>query len=190
MMALGATTVGDIFSPRERGRWMGLIMSVFGLGSIRGPLVGGFITDNFGWRWVFYVNLPLGVVALAALVILLPRLGGHGRVNIDWLGILLLVSAVLPILLALTWAGIPYPWASGQVIGALSIGAILLIAFAVWENHSAEPVLTLHLFESRAFTVAVILSFLVGIALFGTLTLLPRFGQGVVLYRPQAAGSV
>ena len=190
MMALGATTVGDIFSPRERGRWMGLIMSVFGLGSIVGPLVGGFITDNFGWRWVFYVNLPLGVVALAALVILLPRLGGHGRVNIDWLGILLLVSAVLPILIALTWAGITYPWASGQVIGALGIGAILLIAFAVWESRAAEPILTLHLFQSRAFTVAVILSFLVGIALFGTLTFLPLYGQGVLGYSAQDAGLV
>src|SRR5437588_3171075 len=147
LMALGVTTIGDIFSPRERGRWMGLIMSVFGLGSIVGPLVGGFITDNFGWRWVFYVNLPLGVVALASLVILLPRLGGHGRVHIDWPGIVLLVSGVLPILVALTWAGITYPWASGQVIGTLGIGAILLIAFAVWVNHAAAPVLTVHHFH-------------------------------------------
>ena len=189
-MALGATTVGDIFSPRERGRWMGLIMSVFGLGSIVGPLVGGFITDHFGWRWVFYVNLPLGLVALASLVILLPRLRGRGQVRIDWPGIVLLVSGVLPILIGLTWAGITYPWGSVQVIGALGIGAILLIAFAVWENHAAEPVLTLHLFESRAFTVAVILSFMVGIALFGTLTFLPLYGQGVLGYSAQDAGLV
>src|SRR3989442_8236215 len=138
MMALGATTVGDIFSPRERGRWMGLIMSVFGLGSIVGPLVGGFITDNFGWRWVFYVNLPLGVVALAALVMLLPRLGGHGRVRIDWLGIVLLVSAVLPILIALTWAGITYPLASRPAISCLGIGWIPLIGFAVCANHATR----------------------------------------------------
>src|SRR5438093_2170361 len=190
MMALGATTVGDIFAPRERGRWMGLIMSVFGLGSIVGPLVGGFITDHFGWRWVFYVNLPLGLVALASLVILLPRLRGRGQVRIDWPGIVLLVSGVLPILIGLTWAGISYPWGSIQVIGALGIGAILLIAFAVWENHAAEPVLTLHLFESRAFTVAVILSFMVGIALFGTLTFLPLYGQGVLGYSAQDAGLV
>jgi EmrB/QacA subfamily drug resistance transporter len=190
MMALGATTIGDIFSPRERGRWMGLIMSVFGLGSIVGPLVGGFITDHFGWRWVFYVNLPLGLVALGLLVFLLPRLGRRGQVRIDWPGIVLLVSGVLPILIGLTWAGITYPWGSVQVIGALVIGALLLVAFALWENHAAEPVLTLHLFESRAFTVAVILSFLVGIALFGSLTFLPLYGQGVLGYSAQDAGLV
>ncbi|OLD07908.1 MAG: hypothetical protein AUJ09_01180 [Firmicutes bacterium 13_1_40CM_3_65_11] len=110
LMALGVTTIGDIFSPRERGRWMGLIMSVFGLGSIVGPLVGGFITDHFGWRWVFYVNLPLGLIALVLIGFLLPRLAGHGRVRIDWLGIALLVAGVLPILVGLTWAGLTYPW--------------------------------------------------------------------------------
>src|SRR5947208_8054978 len=131
MMALGATTVGDIFSPRERGRWMGLIMSVFGLGSIVGPLIGGFITDHLGWRWVFYVNLPPGLIALALLAILLPRLSGHGRVRIDWLGIALLVAGVLPILIGLTLAGLTYPWGSPPVIGALVVGAVLLVAFAV-----------------------------------------------------------
>src|SRR2546428_97219 len=106
LMELGVTTIGGIFSARERGRWMGLIMSVFGLGSIVGPLVGGFITDHFGWRWVFYVNLPLGLIALALIGFLLPRLAGHGRVRIDWLGIALLVAGVLPILVGLTWAGL------------------------------------------------------------------------------------
>jgi EmrB/QacA subfamily drug resistance transporter len=190
MMALGATTIGDIFSPRERGRWMGLIVSVFGVGSIVGPLVGGFITDHFGWRWVFYVNLPLGLIALVLLSVLLPRLAGHGRVRIDWLGIALLVSGVVPILIGLTWAGITYPWGSPQVIGALTAGAVLILAFAVWENHAAEPILTLHLFESRAFTVAVILSFLVGIALFGALTFLPLYAQGVLGYSAQDSGLV
>src|SRR5438067_9324582 len=190
MMSLGVTTIGDIFSPRERGRWMGLIMSVFGLGSIVGPLVGGFITDHFGWRWVFYVNLPLGLIALALIGFLLPRLAGHGRVRIDWLGIALLVVGVLPLLVGLTWAGLTYPWGSPQVIGALVAGAILLVAFAVWENRAAEPILPLHLFENRAFTVAVILSFLVGIALFGTLTFLPLYAQGVLGYSAQDSGLV
>lgn len=190
MMALGVTTIGDIFSPRERGRWMGLIMTSFGLGSILGPLVGGFITDHFGWRWVFYVNLPLGLVALAMLFVLLPRVRGRGRVRIDWPGIVLLVSGVLPILIGLTWAGITYPWDSVQVIGTLTGGALVLVAFAIWENHAAEPILSLHLFESRAFRVAVILSFLVGIALFGALTFLPLYAQGVLGYSAQNAGLV
>ena len=190
MMALSATTIGDIFSPRERGRWMGLIMSVFGLGSIVGPLVGGFITDHLGWRWVFYVNIPLGLIALAMLGLTLPRLGRPGRVRVDWLGIAFLVAGVVPILVALTWAGITYPWGSVQVIGLFAIGALMLLFFAAWENHAAEPVLTLHLFENRAFTVAVVLSFLVGVALFSTLTFLPLYAQGVLGESAQNAGLV
>src|SRR5712692_1951390 len=134
MMALAVTTIGDIFSPRQRGRWTGLIVSVFGLGSIVGPLVGGFITDHFGWRWVFLVNLPLGLIGLVLIAVLLPKLVGRGRVRVDWLGIVLLVSGVVPLLIALTWAGITYPWDSIQVITALSVGAVLLVVFAVWEN--------------------------------------------------------
>ena len=190
MLALGATTIGDIFSPRQRGRWMGLIVSVFGLGSIIGPLVGGFITDHFGWRWVFLVNLPLGAISLALIAFLLPRLAGHGRVRIDWVGIVLLVGGVVPILVGLTWAGITYPWDSIQVITPLVGGAVVLAVFAVWENHVAEPILTLHLFDSRAFTVAVLLSFVVGMALFGALTFLPLYAQGVLGYSAQDAGLV
>src|SRR5438874_4652656 len=190
LMALAVTTIGDIFSPRERGRWMGLFMSVFGLGSIVGPLVGGFITDHFGWRWVFGVNVPLGLVALALLGTLLPRIRGRGRVRIDWVGIVLLIAGVVPILIGLTWAGITYPWNSVHVVVAIAGGAAVLLLFAIWENHAAEPVLTLHLFESRAFTVAVILSFLVGIALFGALTFLPLYAQGVLGYSAQDAGLV
>src|SRR5438445_5354867 len=109
LMALGVTTIGDIFSPRERGRWMGLIMSVFGLGSIVGPLVGGFITDHFGWRWVFYVNLPLGLIGLALLGLTLPRLGRPGRLRVDWLGIALLIAGGLPGLIGLPGPGLTLP---------------------------------------------------------------------------------
>lgn len=190
MMALSVTTIGDIFSPRERGRWMGLIMSVFGLGSILGPLVGGIITDHLGWRWVFGVNIVPGLIALGLLWYLLPRLSRWGRVRIDWVGIILLVAGVVPLLIGLTWAGITYPWGSVQVISTMIGGGIILVAFAIWENRAAEPVLTLHLFESRAFTVAVILSFLMGVALFGALTFLPLYAQGVLGYSAQDSGLV
>ena len=190
MMALSVTTIGDIFSPRERGRWMGLIMSVFGLGSILGPLVGGFITDSLGWRWVFGVNIVPGLIALGLLWFLLPRLAHGGRVRIDWVGIILLIAGVVPLLIGLTWAGITYPWGSVQVITTMGAGAIILLAFAIWENRAAEPVLTLHLFESRAFTVAVIISFLMGISLFGALTFLPLYAQGVLGYSAQDSGLI
>jgi EmrB/QacA subfamily drug resistance transporter len=190
MMALSVTTIGDIFSPRERGRWMGLIMSVFGLGSIVGPLVGGFITDHFGWRWVFGVNIVPGLIALGLLAYLLPRIAGRGRVRIDWIGIALLIAGVVPVLIGLTWAGITYPWASVQVVTSIAGGAVILAIFAIWENRAPEPILTLHLFENRSFTVAVILSFLMGIALFGALTFLPLYAQGVLGYSAQDAGLV
>jgi EmrB/QacA subfamily drug resistance transporter len=190
MMALSVTTLGDIFSPRERGRWMGLIISVFGLGSIAGPLVGGFITDHFGWRWIFYVNLPLGIFSLAMLVWLLPRVQASGRVRIDWAGITLLVAALVPFLIGLTWAGITYPWGSVQVIGSLVIGGLVAIVFVWHENHAVEPVLSLHLFENRTFTVAVLLSLLMGLSLFGTLTFLPLYAQGVKGQSAQNAGLI
>ena len=190
MMALAVTTLGDIFSPRERGRWMGLIMSVFGLGSIVGPTLGGIVTDHFGWRWIFYVNLPLGIFALAMLASTLPRVRRTGTVNIDWLGIILLVAAVVPFLIGLTWAGITYPWSSVQVITTLGAGALLGIVFLIHENRTREPILSLHLFENRTFTVAVILSFLIGIALFGSLTFLPLYAQGVKGQSAQDAGLI
>ena len=190
MMALSVTTLGDIFSPRERGRWMGLIMSVFGLGSIVGPLVGGFITDHLGWRWVFYVNLPLGMVSLGMLVRLLPRVRPFGRASVDWGGIALLVVAVVPILIGLTWAGTTYPWGSWPVIGMLGVGVAFAIAFGWYENRVEEPVLSFHLFENRTFTVAVVLSFLMGVALFGCLTFLPLYAQGVKGQSAQDAGLI
>jgi len=190
MMALAVTTLGDIFSPRERGRWMGLIMSVFGLGSIVGPTLGGVVTDHFGWRWIFYVNLPLGIFALAMLASTLPRVRRTGRVQIDWLGITLLVAAVVPFLIGLTWAGISYPWGSVQVIGTLGAGGILALLSAVHENRAREPILSLHLFENRTFAVAVVLSFLVGVALFGTVTFLPLYAQGVKGQSAQDAGLI
>ncbi|HSO94093.1 MAG TPA: MFS transporter, partial [Candidatus Dormibacteraeota bacterium] len=140
MMALAVTTLGDIFSPRERGRWMGLIMSVFGLGSIVGPTLGGIVTDHFGWRWIFYVNLPLGIFALAMLAWTLPRVRRTGSVKIDWLGIALLIAAVVPFLIGLTWAGITYPWSSVQVITTLGAGLILGIFFLIHENRAKEPI--------------------------------------------------
>jgi EmrB/QacA subfamily drug resistance transporter len=190
MMSLVGITIGDIFSPRERGRWMGLIMSVFGLGSIAGPTVGGFITHHLGWRWVFYVNLPLGLIALGLMAFMLPRLRRRGRVRIDWLGIALLIAGVVPILIGLTWAGVAYPWGSLPVIASIGGGTLVLVGFAFWEKHAAEPVLTLQLFASWAFTMTVALSFLVAAAFYGTLTFLPLYAQGVLGESAQDAGLV
>ena len=190
MMALSAATIGDIFSPLERGRWMGLMMGVFGLGSIVGPAVGGVLTDHLGWRWVFYINLPFGLIALGMLAALLPRMRLAGRPRIDWLGIVLLVAGLVPMLLAFTWAGVTYPWLSIQVTGGLALGVLVLVLFLIYETRAAEPILSPHLFENKVFRVAVIINFLVGMSLFGSLTFIPLYFQGVLGETAQNAGFV
>ena len=141
MMPIVQAIVGDIFPPAQRARWAGVLMSVWGLATIVGPLLGGWITDNIGWRWAFYVNLPVGVIALAFAALALP---GHARTHrhkVDYFGSTLLVSAAVPLLLGLSWAGSEYPWSSPVII-CLFVGSVLLWgAFYLREMRAAEPVL-------------------------------------------------
>ncbi|HEX8729768.1 MAG TPA: MFS transporter, partial [Ktedonobacterales bacterium] len=128
-------SIGDLFTPQERGRWQGVIAATFGLASVFGPSLGGWITDNPGWRWVFYVNLPVGAVALITLIIGFPATGSRrGGRRIDWFGVATIVAAVVPLLVALTWAGASYPWGSPQVIGALALSLAMFVAFALIES--------------------------------------------------------
>ena len=108
MMSMPRATVGDIFPPKERAKWMGLMMGVFGLSSIIGPALGGWITDSFSWRWVFYINLPFAVLAIIGVIFTLPKVRAEHRVKVDWLGAVLLMVGLIPILLAFTWAGSKY----------------------------------------------------------------------------------
>lgn len=186
----GMAILLSVLPPERRGVSFAVFGILTGLAVVAGPTVGGFLVTHFGWRWIFYVNLPLGIFALAMLASTLPRVRRTGTVNIDWLGIILLVAAVVPFLIGLTWAGITYPWSSVQVITTLGAGALLGIVFLIHENRTREPILSLHLFENRTFTVAVILSFLIGIALFGSLTFLPLYAQGVKGQSAQDAGLI
>jgi EmrB/QacA subfamily drug resistance transporter len=191
LLALVFTLVGDIFTPAERARWQGLFTSVFALASVVGPFVGGVITDNFTWRWIFYVNLPVGVVALAALLFWLPanisvrtatERGWAAIRRIDFLGSLTASGATVCLLLGLTWGGYQlYDWSSPQVIGTLAGAVALYIAFILIEIFVAnEPILPLDLFRNRVFTVGASLSFLTGAALFSVALFLPLFIQGVL----------
>jgi len=177
LMAMAFAIVGDVLSPRERGRYIGFLGAAFAFSSVIGPLVGGFIVDNMSWRWVFLINLPVGAGALAitSAVLRLPVVRRPHR--IDWEGAMLLVGGASSLLLALVWGGVEYPWDSPQVVGVASAGVVLTAAFVFWESRAAEPILPLRLFRTSIFTVTSIVSFLIGCAMFGGVVFLPLFLQ-------------
>lgn len=169
--------VGDLVPPRERGRYQGYFGAVFGASSVLGPLIGGFFTDHLSWRWVFYVNVPLGIAALVVTGIVLRGPATRTERRIDWLGTLLLASAVSCVVLLATWGGNTLPWGSPGTV-ALGGGAVLLaLAFVLVERRVAEPVLPLSLFRDRTFDVAIGVSFITGFGLFGVISFLPLFLQ-------------
>ncbi len=190
MMSMPRATVGDIFNPKERGKWMGVIMSVFGIASIIGPFLGGWITDNFSWRWIFYINLPVALLALIAIYFALPKVRTTTKHSIDWKGSILLVLALVPILLGFTWAGTEYAWISIQIIGLLSIGTIFLILFFIVERKASEPILNPVLFKNNIFSLSILMGLLINMTLFGTTMFLPVFVQGVIGLSAQNSGLV
>jgi EmrB/QacA subfamily drug resistance transporter len=177
LISLVFAIIGDVIPPRQRGRYQGYFGAVFGVSSVVGPLAGGFAVDSLSWRYIFYINLPLGVVALIVTnrVLRLPKRTRH--VLIDWWGALLLVAGVSCILLATQSGGTDYPWGSWQVIGLFALGAVGLAGFALREKLAPEPILPLELFRMQIFTVANIVSFVSGVAMFGALAFLPQYLQ-------------
>lgn len=180
--------VGDIVPPRERGRYQGIFGAVFGLSSIAGPLVGGYFTTHLSWRWIFYVNLPLGLLAMGVLAVTLPATGTRKRHSIDYAGAGLLAAALASIILLADLGGSTYPWGSPFIVGLGVAAAVSLAAFVWAERRASEPVLPLSLFGNRAFSTASALGFIVGFALFGSVTYLPLFLQVVLGASPTASG--
>jgi EmrB/QacA subfamily drug resistance transporter len=179
LMVGAMAIIGDLVPPRERGRYQGLMAGVMALAMIAGPLVGGFVTDNLNWRWAFYVNLPLGGVALVWLLakLDLPKLRTEHR--IDWLGAGLLSVGITSLVLITTWGGGQYAWASWEIIGLAVLGVVSLIVFGIVERRVAEPVLSLQLFRNRNFTLVSAIGFLLGFAMFGAINFLPLYQQTV-----------
>ena len=180
--------IGDVVPPRERGRYQGIFGAAFGVASIAGPLLGGFFTTHLSWRWIFYVNLPLGAVALAVLATALPSVGRRVAHRVDYLGASLLAIALAAIVLATDLGGTTYAWSSAPILAILAAGALALVLFVVVERRAAEPVLPLHLFRNRVFAVAGAVGLIVGFALFGAVTFLPLFLQVVRGQTPTASG--
>ncbi|MGG3466316.1 MDR family MFS transporter [Neobacillus pocheonensis] len=190
MMSMPRATVGDIFTPQERGKWLGVVMAVFGLSSIIGPALGGWITDTLSWRWVFYINLPFAVLAIFGVMGTLPKVRAEHQVKIDWVGSLVLVIGLIPILLGFTWAGTKYDWGSPIELTLFIGGAIVLAAFILWERKAIDPLLAPSLFKNRIFSTSLILGVLVGMTMFGSLMFLPIFVQGVIGLNAQSSGWV
>lgn len=180
MFGLVFTIVGDIFSPIERGKYQGLFASVFGAASIFGPTLGGWLTDHLSWRWCFYVNLPVGVIAIAAIYLEFPNFKPHGaRRIIDWLGVFTLAACLIPLLLALTWVT-DFGWSAPRVESLLFAAAAMLAAFLFVETRAPEPLLPLSLFRDPIIRICSLANFIVGIGMFGVIIYLPLYMQGVL----------
>jgi len=180
IMATAFAIIGDIFPPAQRARWAGLLSGVYAAASVAGPLIGGYITDNLNWRWVFYVNLPLGAVALSTFFSVMPSVRLGVRHRLDYWGVTMLILTVVPLLLAFSWANEEYPWLSAQIIGLLAFAALAALAFATVERRAAEPILPPELFRHRIFLVSAGVTFLTGMGMFGSIAYLPLFVQGVI----------
>ncbi|WP_433127016.1 MDR family MFS transporter [Micromonospora sp. CA-240977] len=171
--------IGDLVPPRERGRYQGMIAGIMAIAMVAGPLAGGFITDNLSWRWAFYVNLPLGGIALLVLITTmhLPKYRTEHR--IDWFGAGLLSIGITAIVLITTWGGNEYDWTSPQILGLAVLGVLALVAFGLVERRVQEPILPLALFANRNFALISVIGFLLGFAMFGAMNFLPLYQQTV-----------
>jgi EmrB/QacA subfamily drug resistance transporter len=194
---IALSVIGDLFSPAERGRYQGLFGAVFGLSFIIGPFLGGFLTDNLSWHWIFYVNLPIGIAALAVIATQLPNTGNTRGVRVrdlDYLGILVFTSAAVMLLLGLTNKGLTdssghlYNWSSPNVLVFMIGAGLLTIGFAVAEHYAKEPIIPLDLFRNRSYTTINIATFLVAFGFFSAIIFLPRYFQAVQGLSATASG--
>src|SRR3989440_2089363 len=196
LMPIAIAVIGDLFTPRERGKWQGVTGGVFGLSSILGPTAGGYITDHATWRWVFYVNLPIGIVALLVLIFLMPTLRSKnsGKASIDYFGALLLIAGTVPLMLGFTFAGSQYAWLSGQVIGLFSVAVLFVVLFILYEarqeRRNAQPIIDPSLFTNRIFSVSVLITMITSMGMFGSILFIPLYAQGVLAISATNSGLI
>ena len=188
LMAIAFSIIGDVIPPRERGRYQGYFGAVFGVSSVAGPLLGGWFTDGPGWRWIFYINLPVGIAALVITSMALKLPSVRREHTIDYLGAALIVAAVSSLLLYLDWAGKDYGWFAPGSLALLVAAVILTVLFVIVEQRAAEPIIPLRLFQNSVFAVGNLYGFLAGIAMFGAIIFLPLYLQAVLGMSPTESG--
>jgi EmrB/QacA subfamily drug resistance transporter len=188
LFAIALSIIGDVIPPRERGRYQGYFGAVFGVSSVAGPLLGGWLTDGPGWRWIFYINLPVGLAALVvtSMVLRMPVVRREHR--IDYLGAATIVGAVTCLLLYLDWRGNQYGWTDAGALGLLAGAATLTAAFILIERRAVEPIIPMRLFRNQVFSVGNAFAFLAGVAMFGTIIFLPVYLQAVKGMSPTQSG--
>jgi EmrB/QacA subfamily drug resistance transporter len=188
LIVLTMATVGDIIPPRERGRYQGFFGAVFGISTVIGPLLGGFFVDNLTWRWIFYVNVPLGLIALGVIAVAFQPRADHLQHRIDYLGAAVLTAGLSAIVLFTSLGGTTYAWSSPLILALIAIAVVMVVLFPFVELHAAEPILPLSLFRNRTFVVTSAVGFIIGLALFGAVTYLPLYLQVVKGHSPTVSG--
>ncbi|ASS74281.1 MFS transporter [Tumebacillus algifaecis] len=190
IMSTAFSAIGDLFPPRERGKWQGLMGAVFGMSAVIGPFLGGWIVDNADWKWVFWVNLPIGVIAFLLIMRLFPKKTGNVSGRVDYAGAVFVSGLLVSLLLAFSWGGSKYEWNSMMIIGLFAAAVVALLLFIWAESRAEQPVLPLSLFKNSIFNIANLIGFLTGVAMFGSIMYIPLFVQGVVGTSATASGLV
>jgi EmrB/QacA subfamily drug resistance transporter len=189
MMVNAFTVIADLYPPAERGKYVGLVSGVFGVSAIIGPILGGFITDALSWHWIFYINIPLGIINILLFIRYFPnyRLDSI-RHRIDYAGIIAILLAVIPLMLALSFGGTDFPWLSAPIIILLAVSFIAIVALPFIENRSKEPIIPLEIFRNRVVAVSLPIIFFAGVVMFGGLVFIPLYFQGVMGLSPTESG--
>lgn len=190
MMPMAMIIIGDMFTGKERAKWQGIFGALYGLSSVIGPQIGGWIVDSVNWRWVFYINLPVGILATIFIAIGLKGKKQTGPIQIDIAGIFTMIVGVVSLLLALTFGGKDYAWDSWQIIGLFALAIIGLISFVMVEKKAKEPILPVHFFKNRTFTILNAIGFFMSIGMFGAIMFVPFFMQGIVGVSAAESGTI
>lgn len=190
IMSVAFTAVGDLFAPRERGKWTGLMMAVFGFSSVLGPTLGGWLVDHMDWHWLFWIFLPLGIVAFIMIWTLFPKTEKQQGETIDYLGSLFLSLAIIALLLGFSWAGTKYDWGSMEILGLFAAAVVSILIFIFVELKAKSPVLPLSLFKNNVVTISNVIGFLMNAGMMGALIYISFFVQGVEGIAPTYAGYV